>query len=307
MYPYKLFWGLDLYSLLIMVGVVICMIFIRLQADWRGFRASLQNLLLINTIAAVVLGYGAAVLLQAFYNYKKSGVFELVNSTGSTFYGGLIGGAAMFIIIYFAAGRLLFPDGYHVRHFREVSDLAAACITVAHGFGRLGCLMAGCCFGAPTSAWFGIEMVRLGYKVIPVQLFEAIFLFVLSAVFLWGFKRKQPYLLPYYMIMYAIWRFVAEYLRADDRGATIVDFLTPSQLISVLLLAGGLLLLGIEMYLDERRLKAGATEGVADDTAIDADIVTEESATDAEKTADESGLGEASDIHETTDSEGADA
>lgn len=260
MYPYEILFGMDLYAILIAVGVIICMLFIRLQADWRGLRARLQNLILLNTVAAVVLGYGFAVLFQAFYNYMAKGTFEIVNSTGSTFYGGLIGGTAMFVIIYFVAGKFLFPDGSHIRHFRTVSDLAPAAITVAHGFGRLGCLMAGCCYGARCDAWYGIEMVHLGYKVVPVQLFEALFLFALSAVLLVLFKKGKKYEMPIYMMTYACWRFVAELMRNDYRGATIVDFMTPSQLISVLLLTGGAVLLAIELYLD-RRAKTPAEEG----------------------------------------------
>ena len=255
MYPYEILFGMDLYSILIAVGVIVCMVFIRLQADWRGLKAKLQNLLLFNAVAAVVLGYGFAVLFQAFYNYMANGTFEIVNSTGSTFYGGLIGGTAMFIVIYFVAGRFLYPDGYHVRQFRTVSDLAPAAITVAHGFGRLGCLMAGCCYGAQCDAWYGIEMVGLGYKVVPVQLFEALFLFALSAILLILFKRGVKYQMPIYMLTYACWRFVAELMRNDYRGATVVDFLTPSQLISVLLLVGGGVLLAIELCLDHRGAK----------------------------------------------------
>lgn len=253
MYPYEIILGMDLYSILIAVGVIVCMVFIRLQADWRGLKAKLQNLVLFNTIAAVVLGYGAAVLLQAFYNYMAKGKFEIVNSTGSTFYGGLIGGTAMFIIIYFVVGHFLYPDGYHARNFRTVSDLAPAAITVAHGFGRLGCLMAGCCYGAKCDAWYCVEMVNLGYKVVPVQLFEALFLFGLSAVLLILFKKGKKYEMPIYMMTYAVWRFLAELMRNDYRGATIVDFLTPSQFISVLLLAGGMILLGIELYIDGKK------------------------------------------------------
>ena len=263
MYPYEIFLGMDLYSILISVGVVLCMLFIRLQADWRGLRAKLQNLYLLNTIAAVVLGYGSAVLFQAFYNYMARGVFEITNSTGSTFYGGLIGGTAMFILLYLVIGHFLFKDKYHIPHLRTASDIAPACITVAHGFGRLGCLMAGCCYGARCDAWYGIEMVHLGYKVVPVQLFEALYLFALSGIFLFMFKKGKKYLMPAYMMAYAVWRFLAEILRGDYRGATIVDFLTPSQFISVLLLAGGLVLLAIELYVDGRKAKALTTGGEA--------------------------------------------
>ena len=167
--------------------------------------------------------------------------------------------------------------GDHIPHLRTASDIAPACITVAHGFGRLGCLMAGCCYGAKCDAWYGIEMVHLGYKVVPVQLFEALYLFALSVIFLISFKQGKKYLMPAYMMAYAVWRFIAEILRNDYRGATIVDFLTPSQFISVLLLAGGLLLLGIELYVDRKKAKALATGGEAPaetaETAVTAEVV----------------------------------
>ena len=260
MYPNEIVFGMDLYSILIAVGVIVCMLLIRLQADWRGLKARLQNLVLINTVAAVTLGYGFAVLFQAFYNYMAKGKFEITNSTGATFYGGLIGGTLMFIILYFGVGHFLFRDKYHVPHLRTASDIAPACITVAHGFGRLGCLMAGCCYGAKCDAWYGIEMVHLGYKVVPVQLFEALYLFALSAIFLYMFKKGKKYIMPAYMMAYAVWRFIAEILRNDYRGATIVDFLTPSQFISVLLLAGGLILLAIEMYVDGKKAASETAE-----------------------------------------------
>ena len=261
MYPYEIFLGMDLYTILFAVGVILCMVFIRLQSDWRGLRAGLQNLFLINTIAAVVLGYGCAVLLQAFYNFMANGKFEITDSTGATFYGGLIGGTALFIIIYYVAGHFLFKDRYHFQHLRTASDIAPACICIAHGFGRLGCLMAGCCYGAKCDAWYCIEMVNLGYKVVPVQLFEAIYLIGLSVVFLLLFKREKKYLMPAYMMAYALWRFVAEILRNDYRGETVVDFLTPSQFVSVLLLAGGLLLLGIELFVDRKKATCPCAEG----------------------------------------------
>ena len=265
MYPTINLFGmkLDTYTVLLSVGVIVCMIFISLLADRRKMRGKLQNLVLFNAIAAVVLGYGSAVLLQAFYNYMAGGKFEIVQNTGATFYGGLIGGTALFIIIYFVVGHFLYPDKYHTGQFRTVSDLAPAAITVAHGFGRLGCLMAGCCHGKVCDVWYAVPMdiPRDGtsemVNAIPVQLYEALFLFALCAFLFFSFWKGWKYQMPIYMVAYAIWRFVAEIWREDYRGETVVDFLTPSQLISVLLLVGGLLLLGIEIYLDVK--KKGST------------------------------------------------
>lgn len=248
MYPYKIFLGLDLYSILMLVGVIACMVCIRVLSDHRKMKAAWQNLVLFNAVLAVILGYGSAVLFQAFYNYMESGKFEIANNTGATFYGGLIGGTAIFILVYFVAGRFLFRDGYHKGHFRTVSDMAAPCIAIAHGFGRLGCLMAGCCYGPATDAWYGIVMN--GVKRVPVQLFEAVFLMALGVFAFLLFWEGKKYLLPMYMGAYAVWRFIAENLRADHRGETIVDFWSPSQLVSVLLLVGGVVLFAIEWRID---------------------------------------------------------
>jgi prolipoprotein diacylglyceryltransferase len=87
------------------------------------------------------------------------------------------------------------------------------------------------------------------------------------------FKKGKKYEMPIYMMAYAVWRFVAELMRNDYRGATVVDFLTPSQFISVLLLAGGLILLGIELYVDGKKRVAAAEIAAADVAEADASEV----------------------------------
>jgi phosphatidylglycerol:prolipoprotein diacylglycerol transferase len=263
MYPYELFWGIDLYSLSITLGVVVCLLLVRLQGDMRGLRAKLQNDILTLTPLAVVLGYGAAVLIQGLYNMASVGGYEINQSTGATFYGGLLGGTIAFIVLYFGAGHFRYRDGYHKVHFRDVVDMAPAAITAAHGLGRVGCLMAGCCHGAPTDAWYGIYMIGPDCRVVPVQLFEALFLFCLCGALLVMMKKGIRHQMPTYMLVYGLWRFFAEYWRADDRGQTVVSFLSPSQFFSVLLMLGGVTLLIVELYLDRRAAGKGTGENDA--------------------------------------------
>ena len=156
----------------------------------------------------------------------------------------------------------MFPDGYHRRSFFGVSSCAAASIAVAHACGRVGCLMAGCCHGDVTDKWYGIYMHGSeGYaKYIPIQLFEAIFLFSLFAVLVILVLRKKTFNLPLYMITYGAWRFFIEYARADDRGSTIVSFLSPSQLIAVLMILSGVGLLVFERYYTKKRKQQIARE-----------------------------------------------
>ncbi len=249
MHPDPLFWGITLYDIFILVGVVAAFLLADSMTVKRGFSVSLQRIVIVCALACVVVGYGAAVLFQAFYNFMETGNFEIANDTGATFYGGLIGGAIAFLLIYFIAGKHFCKNNEAVKRFPDMLDIGAACVPLAHAFGRLGCLSAGCCHGRETDAWYGIKMwVEIGgsygyKKVVPIQLFESIFLFILAAVLIVLFfkntgKHKIP-LMPVYCVGYGIWRFIIEFFRADDRGETIVPFLTPSQLIALLLVVVG--------------------------------------------------------------------
>lgn len=261
MYPYDLFWGLDLYDLLIAVGFFAALLFFRFWADRRDFSAGLQNLVIVCALCAMIGGYGAAVLMQAVYNWLESGVFEVVSGTGATFYGGLVGGAILFVLIYFVAGHFVLRNGQPVKRFWEMSEIAAGSIALAHGFGRLGCLFAGCCHGKVTDAWYGIYNAYLDADTVPVQLFEALFLFALAGFLTWRLSRKQRGNLGLYLVAYAVWRFLIEYLRADDRGETFVSILSPSQLTAIVLLLLGVGLWALEYALKRRTdAKGGRTD-----------------------------------------------
>ncbi len=265
MYPYDILPGIDLYVICIALAAVAAILSFSKLADVAKIRGKVQNMSIYTAIAAIVLGYGSAVLFQAFYNMLEDGSFSLDSGTGATFYGGLIGGVAGFILIYFIFGKFTFNDDSYVKQFGLIANVAPASITIAHSIGRIGCLMAGCCYGARTDAWYGIKMQNLGYKVVPTQLFEAIFLALLFALFVYRICKGKGYNLPIYMISYAVWRFFAEYMRNDDRGETVVSFLTPSQLIALLMVAGGVVLFIIMKKLDSKKEKATPVEDTPDE------------------------------------------
>ncbi|MGN1445193.1 MAG: prolipoprotein diacylglyceryl transferase family protein, partial [Eubacteriales bacterium] len=100
-------------------------------------------------------------------------------------------------------------------------------------------------------------------KVIPVQLYEAIFLFALCALLIYRFLKGKRYGMPIYMLTYGVWRFLIEYLRDDERGQTIVSFLTPSQLISVVLILGSAVVFALEYYAFRRQALRTAAAGEA--------------------------------------------
>ncbi|MBK5278004.1 MAG: prolipoprotein diacylglyceryl transferase, partial [Bacteroidia bacterium] len=117
---------------------------------------------------------------------------------------------------------------------------------IVHGFGRIGCFMAGCCYGIPTDSVFGVTFTHaacqaepLNTPLHPTQLYEAGFIFCLLAVlyFLKSRKRFEGQLFLLYLIFYAIGRGVLEIFRGDvARGFIFSDWLSHSQLISLIII-----------------------------------------------------------------------
>lgn len=265
MYPYQLITfpdgsGITLYEILILVGVIGALVLFRILADKREMPAKLQNLVLIGGVISFVVGYGCAVLFQGFYNALATGKFVLDEGTGSTFYGGFIGGALCMLLVYFVGGKILYKNmQIPLQWFPVFANIAAACIPLAHGFGRLGCLTAGCCHGGITDSWIGMTQYveispgKYGWaKVVPVQLFEAIFLFLLAAALIFLVLKKKGYGLSVYLIGYGVWRFVIEFFRTDDRGASFLPGLTPSQTTAIFLVAVGIALAVLAPYLRKK-------------------------------------------------------
>lgn len=266
MYPHDIIPGVkgtNMYVVMICVGLIACFLTFAKLSDKLGIRAKIHNLALVGGVVGIGAGLLASVLFQALYNIASTGKFEITESTGATFYGGLIGGAVAFLLIYFAVGRVRAKDYYLESFFPLISCIAPA-IAVAHGFGRLGCLFAGCCHGKLTDSWCGIMMYGdMGYnRYVPVQLFEAIFLFALCALLVYRAIGKKRYNFSLYIIGYGVWRFVIEYARADYRGSTFISFLTPSQLVAVILIVAGVVLALIER---KATAKAPNTEDSADE------------------------------------------
>jgi len=261
MYPNELFLGMGLYEIFLTIGILAVFFLADKMGIKSGFSISLQKILIVAFVVAIALGFCGAILFQAFYDFLKTGVFQITKTTGMTFYGGLIFGVLAFLLVWFLAGKRFCKEGEEKKKFPAIADIAACLIPLAHAFGRLGCFFAGCCHGRETNAWYGVNMLtEHGWKtVVPVQLFEAVFLFALSALlFFLFFKKyknangesvtketaqKQVWLhapmLAVYAIVYGIWRFCIEFARGDDRGASGISFLSPSQLTAIVLFVVG--------------------------------------------------------------------
>lgn len=254
MYPNPVLFGYDLYGILTATGILCAFVVFRVYLD-KVMPTKVFNFYLLVSVFAILLGYLCASLFQSLFNFIATGEFLLFNA-GITFYGGLFGGIVSFIALTFLVGKLFFKDNEHLKYFVNVVYVAPCSVLIAHGFGRIGCLFAGCCHGGVTYG-FGLTMyvAELGgfYKCVPIQLYEALFLFVLFGITTAMFFKKFHFEMETYLISYGIWRFVIEYFRADDRGALILNVITPSQGFAIFFIISGLCILLYKYYCNKNK------------------------------------------------------
>ena len=195
-------------------------------------------------IAALV---GAKLMLVAVdFNYFRQQPRELLSlvRAGGVFYGGLI---AAFATAYWLVRRYKLA-------FWPTADLMAPGIALGHVIGRLGCLMAGCCYGRPTSVPWAITFrdsaaavnvgTPLAVPLHPTQLYDAGAELVILIALLLTERRGKPFpgrTFWLYVLCYAVSRFIIEFYRGDPRG--ILMGVSTSQFVSLVLIPAGVFML----------------------------------------------------------------
>ncbi|MBR2870837.1 MAG: prolipoprotein diacylglyceryl transferase [Clostridia bacterium] len=252
--------GVYLYGVFIGIGLLACIWVLYYYTKKKGVPTYVQDFVFVSAIVGIALGFLAAKVFQAFYDYLATGEFDFYNA-GITVMGGLVGGAIAFVITYFVGGKLIFKGkkkNIHLKHFNDIVLIAPICICIAHGFGRLGCLMGGCCHGTYLGqdytfggVWMRgtvkigeLSVKRWGYYI-PTQLYEALFLFALFGVLSLLYFKRSNILMHIYLIAYGVWRIFIEFFRADYRGGAEGSFFAPSQWMSIAFIVGGIALFAI--------------------------------------------------------------
>jgi phosphatidylglycerol:prolipoprotein diacylglycerol transferase len=180
---------------------------------------------------------GAKLMLVAvdfnYYVSQPGELFSLVRA-GGVFYGGLIAAVVVALWLVRRYGLSMWTT----------ADLFAPGIALGHVIGRLGCLLAGCCYGRPTDVAWGITFTDpvahenvgtpLGIPLHPTQLYDAGAELLILILLLVTERRGRTFpgrTFWLYILLYGISRFVVEIYRGDDRGA--VGMFSTSQFISI--------------------------------------------------------------------------
>lgn len=215
------------YGLMIGIGVAVAL----LVGDYRAKKKGLNGDLIYGlTVSTVILGFLAARILFIITEWQNFLLDPMRYITGSGFvvFGGIIGGA---LTIY----------GYckwKKMDFWSYLDLMIPSVALAQGFGRIGCFLAGCCYGKETDSCIGITFTNSQFapnnvSLLPSQLFMAAGDFAIAAVLLWYAKkdRSKGRISMLYLMLYSAGRFLVEFTRNDDRG--FVGALSTSQFIGI--------------------------------------------------------------------------
>lgn len=160
------------------------------------------------------------------------------------FYGGLAG---------FFGGFVVCSRWYDFSLW-DYADVCFPGVVFAHALGRIGCFMAGCCYGSPTNSFLSVTFTNpvsgatfgtpLGVPLHPVQLYEAAGEVAIGIVLLVLLERRSyvGQILPAYLLLYSPLRFGLEFIRNDFRGEWFGGALSTSQVLAIVAIPVGLAL-----------------------------------------------------------------
>ena len=186
-------------------------------------------------------------------------------------------------------GALLPPVIYLVFYFRkrgisfwEMSDIIVPYLPLCHAFGRLGCFMNGCCYGARTTVPWAVSFPRVpfdtvssavgspafvdhcqrysdmpadalwSFSVHPTQLYESALLFGICFTLVLIRNRWNPFtghVMTIYLMLYGFIRFLIEFLRDDHNPTHFGGVLSDQQIFSLVFVALGV---GLFLFLRKR-------------------------------------------------------
>jgi phosphatidylglycerol:prolipoprotein diacylglycerol transferase len=183
------------------------------------------------------------------FNYYKQDWGRLLNiyQVGGVYYGGFL--MAVMVTIWYVRR--------HHMSFWGTADALSMGLSIGQMFGRIGCFLAGCCWGkeCPTGFPFAVTFTnpdaakQVGTPLLvplhPAQLYEAIGMLVIFLILRFTYFRRrfegQQFFL--YLLLYSVLRFTVEFFRGDPRGTVFNGLLSTSQFISLIVFVASLIVL----------------------------------------------------------------
>jgi len=224
------------YGFFIVAGLVTAVVLAGLKIRKSNIGISFENVvdLFFYTVLSALIGSRILFVLINFDVYRQHPmkIFKIWEG-GLVFYGGLV----LAVIVAFWYMK------WHRLPIWKVADLISPLIALGLFFGRIGCFLAGCCYGKETSLPWGVvfknpdSLARLNVPLHPTQLYDAANGLAIFFFLNWMERRKtfDGQIFWLFLFLYSITRFFIEIFRGDPRGFLFGDFLSTSQGIGILL------------------------------------------------------------------------
>ncbi|MFH1222890.1 MAG: prolipoprotein diacylglyceryl transferase [Pseudomonadota bacterium] len=223
------------YHLFIMLGIFLGLWFF----NRYGKKAGLKYIEIVDvSLVAIVSAYAGARLFHVlfvmpeYYLNNPLEIFALWKG-GFVIYGAIL--TPIIFVYWYAKKKQL--------NFLLITDLLTPSLAIGTFLGRFACLFQGCCFGAQTIMPWGMIFPQganggftpAGIPLHPTQIYLSLHGLIMFFILNWRIKGKKfdGELTLWYLILYAVGRFIIEYFRADFRGG-LFEPLSTSQAISIL-------------------------------------------------------------------------
>jgi phosphatidylglycerol---prolipoprotein diacylglyceryl transferase len=242
------------YGFMIAVGMMAGLFLARRQAAREGIDQDKIIDIAFYILVAALIGARLLFVLMNLGEYAAHPLDILkIWQGGLVFYGGLL--PAVAIAIWYIK-RLGLP-------LWQMADIFAPSLALGHAFGRIGCFLAGCCYGEACGLPWAVtftdprSLAPQGIPLHPTQLYSVLGLLLLFAFLLFLRKKKtfQGELFWTYLLCYTVGRFFLEFLRGDDRGSVLGGILSTTQAISIPLAGISVAML---LYLRSKGMKKDA-------------------------------------------------
>ncbi|MBN1103732.1 MAG: prolipoprotein diacylglyceryl transferase [Deltaproteobacteria bacterium] len=223
------------YGAFVAMGFVAALVVtVRLAGSYGLAASQVMDMGFVSIVWGIIGSRLLFVLLNLSY-YRSHPLDTLkVWQGGLVFSGGLVA----------AALALLWHSRRHRLSFWSVGDLWAPGVALGQGLGRIGCLMAGCCYGKPTDVPWAIvfcaphSLAPLNMPLHPTQIYAALSGFVIFTVLLLLHRSKkyEGQVFLWFLILHSTARLLVERFRADDRGMVPGTDMSLTQLVATLVL-----------------------------------------------------------------------
>jgi phosphatidylglycerol:prolipoprotein diacylglycerol transferase len=228
----------------------------------------------------VALGVITGILIAVKFG-KSSGIAanQIMDMCFMMVICGIIGSRLAYVVINFSyymanpidtiklwQGGLVFSGGliavilvsiwYGKRHDLNIwviGDTLAPAAAIGQAIGRIGCFMAGCCYGKPTDMMWGVVftdprcIAKLNIPLHPTQLYSSLsglIIFIILVV-INSKKKFNGQVLLWFLILHSTGRLLIERFRGDDRGFILANDFTATQLVTLVVLIAAVVTLFI--------------------------------------------------------------